>query len=210
MEYRWLNHKNNNKLILFFNGWGMNESAIEHLLCEDYDVLMFYNYNSLSIDLDFAKYYTEINLVSWSMGVFISGMVLNPILSRLNRITFINGTLKPIDEKYGISPKIYDLTVRFFSDESAEKFVSNMFSDRQKHKIKLREPISDLKNELIALQKYTEENISSDKIVPTKIYISNKDRIIPSKHQSAYWNTEPNTEGEHYIFDKFTKWSELL
>ena len=39
MKLNWLNKKNNKKLIIFFNGWGMDDSAIVHLSPEDYDVL---------------------------------------------------------------------------------------------------------------------------------------------------------------------------
>ena len=52
MKYKWLNQKNNQKLIVFFNGWGMDEFVVNHLQAEEYDVLMFYDYNSLTIDFD--------------------------------------------------------------------------------------------------------------------------------------------------------------
>ena len=43
MKYKWLNNVKNKKLIIFFNGWGMDENVVKHLDCEDYDVLMFYS-----------------------------------------------------------------------------------------------------------------------------------------------------------------------
>ena len=49
MKYKWLNLKNNQKLIIFFNGWGMDEGVVKHLDCEGYDILMFYNYNDFTI-----------------------------------------------------------------------------------------------------------------------------------------------------------------
>ena len=36
MEYKWLSQKNNNKLIIFFNGWGMDEFPVKHLASDDY------------------------------------------------------------------------------------------------------------------------------------------------------------------------------
>ena len=47
MEYKWLSQKNNNKLIIFFNGWGMDEFPVKHLASDDYDIIMFYKYHSL-------------------------------------------------------------------------------------------------------------------------------------------------------------------
>ena len=56
MKYKWLNKEvNNSKLILFFNGWGMDDNVVKHLDVEDYDVLMFYDYNTLDTDFDFES-----------------------------------------------------------------------------------------------------------------------------------------------------------
>ncbi len=41
MKYKWLNKQNNKKLIIFFNGLGMDENAVNHLDTEDYDIVMF-------------------------------------------------------------------------------------------------------------------------------------------------------------------------
>ena len=74
MKYKWLNKGvNNSKLILFFNGWGMDENVVKHLDCENYDVLMFYDYNTLNTDFDWdlLDVYPEKNLIAWSMGVMV-------------------------------------------------------------------------------------------------------------------------------------------
>ena len=209
MEYKWLNKQNNKQLILFFNGWGMNEDAVRHLAFDDTDVLILYDYNSLEVDLSEIKKYSEVNVIAWSMGVMAAGIVLKPIIKEINKITVINGTLKPIDDKYGIPQKIYNLTIQHFSDESAEKFAKNMFENGLSHNFKLRKPMENIKNELVSLQKYADTQEVYE-FVPTKIYISKKDKIIPPKHQSAFWGIDTNFEGGHYIFDKFKKWSELL
>ena len=84
MRYKWLNKEGNNKLILFFNGWGMDECVVKHLNCEDYDVLMFYDYNTLDSDFDFnsLNIYTEKNLIAWSMGVMVGGKYLDKLGDR--------------------------------------------------------------------------------------------------------------------------------
>ena len=55
MKYKWLNLKKNREVIIFFNGWGMDESVIKHLNYGSYDVLMFYDYNTLDTDFDFKS-----------------------------------------------------------------------------------------------------------------------------------------------------------
>jgi len=204
MKYKWLNKKNNNgKLIIFFNGWGMDENVVKHLEPEDYDVVMFYDYNSLETDFKPEKDYSETNIIAWSMGVMIAGVKNFPFNGKF---VTINGTLKPIDEKYGIHPKIYDLTIRNFNTETRDKFINNMFDkDFPALKEEKRE-LEDLKTELIALKSY-KANLD---FKPNKIIISNNDKIIPTKNQCAFWKIEPNFKGGHCPFFSFSKWSELL
>ena len=82
MKYKWLNKNNNQKLIIFFNGWGMDENVVKHLSPEDFDVLMFYDYNTLEIDFDWdlLNIYHEKNLIAWSMGVMVATLI--PPLTR--------------------------------------------------------------------------------------------------------------------------------
>ena len=201
MEYKWLNKKNNKKLIVFFNGWGMDENVVKHLKPEDYDVIMFYDYNNLDMDLSLLEEYEQKHLVSWSMGV----MTATLFNIKYNTSTAINGTLKPIDDKFGIPVKIYDLTLNNFNQNSSQKFIQNMF-EKGESVPPIEREFENIKKELAALKNYKADS----NFKYTKILLSNKDRIIPSKNQSAFWKLAPNTEGEHCPFYKFEYWSELL
>ena len=68
MKYNWFNKSNNKQLIIFFNGWGMDETIVSHLSAEEYDVVILYDYNNLSLDINFEEY-QESHIVAWSMGV---------------------------------------------------------------------------------------------------------------------------------------------
>ena len=214
MKYKWLNKQNNNKLILFFNGWGMNENAVKHLKAEDYDVIMFYDYNNLDTDFCFDREYSETNVIAWSMGVMAASIYCtepHPLTTSLKgrgNIVVINGTLKPIDANYGINPKIYDLTINNFNESSCNKFIENMFDKNtlvQNLPI-IERTIDNLKSELVALKGYKADL----NFKPNKILISKNDKIIPTKNQCAFWNIEPNIDGGHYPFFNFKKWSEIL
>ena len=206
MKYKWLNKEaKNTKVVIFFNGWGMDENVVSHLNCENYDVLMFYDYNTLDTDFDFdmLEMYSEKNLIAWSMGVMVGGMrKWSP--NSLKRAVAINGTLKPIDEKYGIHPKIYDLTIKGFNEKGRKRFISSMFE--QNVEISCNREIENQLSELIALKNYKAiENFRYDKVI-----ISNNDKIIPTKSQIAFWGIEPNLKGGHCPFFQFEKWSDLL
>ena len=201
MEYKWLNRQNNQKLIVFFNGWGMDESVVKHLNPEDYDVIMFYDYNSLNIDLSIINGYAEKYLIAWSMGVMCASL----FEMDYQKSTAINGTLKPIDNDFGIPEKIYNLTIKGFTPTGAEKFIQNMFLEKIAL-LGIKREFENQKAELIALKSYKPNlNFHYDRII-----ISDNDKIIPTKKQAAFWGVEPNLHSGHCPFFLFKSWSELL
>ncbi|UKI41743.1 MAG: DUF452 family protein [Candidatus Melainabacteria bacterium] len=131
MKYKWLSKKQNNEnLLYFFNGWGMDESVLNTSnISSCFDVLMLYDYQNLDMDenvfIECQKYKNKY-LISWSMGVMISS-IFGLKLGKLDKKIAINGTIKPIDDNYGILKKIYDLTIKGFNQSSCEKFVKRMF-----------------------------------------------------------------------------------
>lgn len=206
MKYIWLNKKNNNKLILFFNGWGMDSNIVNHLEYEDYDVLMFYNYNNLDCEIEYKhiSQYQERILISWSMGVMIASLFDE--LNYTYKIA-VNGTLKPIDKTFGILPKIYDLTIKGFNEINREKFIKNMFDNNTAtNSLHSERSIQDQHSELIAIKNYKANlNFKYD-----KIFISNNDKIIPTKSQTEFWEQNTNLNSGHCPFLKFNKWSDFL
>lgn len=204
MEYKWLNKKQeNNKIIVFFNGWGMDESIVRHLNPKDFDVLMFFDYNTLNTDFDFGglNTYKECYIIAWSMGVMVA--TLFDIAH--NSATAINGTLKPVDNNYGIPERIYDLTLRGFSEKGAEKFIKNMF-DTDYDYPKINREFINQKSELAALKGY-KANLD---FKYSKVFISDNDKIIPTKNQVAFWEVEPDLKSGHCPFFLFKNWEELL
>lgn len=203
MKYKWLNKKDNNKIIIFFNGWGMDEKIVEHLNPENYDVLMFYDYNSLETNFKFNQpdNYDDKYLIAWSMGV----MIATQFDIKYTYKTAINGTLKPIDNNFGIPEKIYDLTIRGFSQTGLKKFITNMGLDPSFSE-KINRDFEEQKSELSALKKYhSNSDFKYDRII-----LSDNDKIIPTKNQSAFWGIEPNTKSGHSPFHLYEKWSDLL
>ena len=72
MQFHWLNKQNNDKLIVFFAGWSFDEHPFKFLDYGDFDVIIMYDYNKLDLPkIDFSNY-KNINLIAWSMGVFVA------------------------------------------------------------------------------------------------------------------------------------------
>lgn len=200
MKAVWQNKKNNDKLIVFFNGWAMDENAVKHLECKNFDVLIIYDYRDIS-SFNFESY-KEKYLIAWSMGVMVCNLFYD-ILNNFDKKIAIAGTSEMINDNYGIPEKIYNLTIRMFNEQSKDKFMENMgFSN-----IKLSRSTEELKEELIALK-----SVNPNKIIAfDSAIVPLKDKIVPSKNQLNYWKNKAKTlDLPHYIFSNFKSWQEIL
>ena len=69
--------KNNQKhLLLFFAGWGMDETPFLQIHPTDKDWMICYDYRSLEFDADILQEYSEITLIAWSMGVWAASQIM--------------------------------------------------------------------------------------------------------------------------------------
>ncbi len=217
MKGLFLNQNKSDKLIVFFNGWSLDENIVSHLNPHDFDVLMFNDYSDLEIDEEtFAKInsYPEVNVIAWSFGVWACGNVINKFKNIKTAIA-INGTLIPINDNLGIPEKIFNLTLQHLSEENYVRFFKNMFAgDADLSKISTRS-IENKKCELEQIQKLScEKNCTQSAKFFNKVFIGMNDKIISAKNQLNFWG-ETNAqiveiEDGHYLFDKFTTWDEIL
>lgn len=216
MKSLWLNKKDNDNLIVFFNGWAMNETAISHLECKNNDVLMFYDYRTLEVDcdienFDFSQYENKF-LVSWSMGVYMSNLFYDE-LKYFNKKVAVNGTFFPINNDYAIPEKIYDLTLNNFNETSCKKFLRRMFVNKEMN-FNFDRTTQELKDELIKIKQYAEQPLRQT-LKYDKAVISLNDKIIPAKNQTNFWTKQKgvdviNINGGHCPFYDFQSWDELI
>ena len=69
MKQSWLHKQSLNKLIVFCNGWGMDEHPFRPLHSFGYDVLMLYDYSDLVHGLDIGKIFAEYDEVKSEVKV---------------------------------------------------------------------------------------------------------------------------------------------
>ena len=203
MKYKFYN-ENNEKLIIFFNGWGMDEFIISHLDRSGFDLLVLYDYTDLDVDFPPLDNYQEKYIIGWSMGVMISTLFYN-CFGNINKYIAINGTPKPIDDKYGIPERVYKLTLKSFNENTCRKFMEKMFDTKP--------PIEKFSNRTLESQKEELENlmgIEGKYISFDKVFVSENDNIIPTKNQLNYWRYPVIIKGGHCPFFKFENWSEIV
>ena len=150
--------KNNQKhLLLFFAGWGMDETPFLTIHPTDKDWMICYDYRSLAFDTDLLETYSQITLIAWSMGVWAASQIMKqyPHLPVSQSIA-INGTLYPIHETKGIAHSIFDGTLQGLNEQTLQKFQRRMCGSIADYKtfqtISPQRPMEELKEELAAIQ----------------------------------------------------------
>lgn len=198
------------KLIVLFNGWGMDEKPFLTMK-STYDILYVFDYNDLKLEheIDFSKYSEKI-LLAFSAGVFMASLFQDKFPVFDKKIA-VNGTLNLFDEEKGLS----DRTVKDLEGITLE----NALEFRKKLILKSAhldifnktQPSRSLESslkELDALKKHVKKtNFSYDKII-----IGKEDKIIPFKNQLAAWKGHKNitlVDAGHFPFYEFKSLDEL-
>lgn len=224
MQYHWLNKQNNNKLIIFFAGWSFDEKPFEFLECEDFDVLMLYDYNSVIENeyeaiqiLNNSNNYKQKYLIAWSMGVY-TAYILKDKLSGFTKKIAINGTPYPVHNEFGIPEKPFLLTLRHARTGLEGKFYQNIFDKTEEFERYMLNPvqrtIENRESELKSLYKLIKETDVSYEKFYDKALISSNDKIVPTKNQINFYN-DNNTdikliESGHFPYYNFKNWNEIL
>lgn len=201
------------RLILFFNGWGMDSSVVEKVeLPKDTEIKVInFPYKLDNLEEYFTKY-EDVFLVGWSFGsyyltkwVLVNRGIKN--FSKVKKIVAINGNGEIIG-KFGITPKIFEFTLFTLTPESLIKFYKNMeiseeFQNPKKEFKEILEELEYFKNGYTAL-----ENIF------TEIIIGIRDKIVPASRQKKYCEESGIKYREldmgHYPFEFIKAWSEVI
>ena len=214
MQYYWLNKQNNDKLIIFFTGWSFDYKPFEFLNCENFDVLMFFDYNNTEIPQ--IPKYKEYFLISWSMGVFTAYLLKDKLPSFSKRIA-VNGTPFPVDDEFGIARKPFLLTLRHAAKGLEWKFYRNVFDTEQEFSRYIQAPvertIENRVQELNSLYERIKNTTVSYEHYYDRAIISKNDKIIPAANQINFWQNNAKTElleSGHFPYYNFKSWNEIL
>lgn len=216
MQFHWLNKQNNSKLIIFFAGWSFDENPFKFLACEKFDVLIVYDYSTIDENIEKFTSYKEINLIAWSMGVFVA-YLLKDKLPKFNKKIAINGTPLPVNDEFGIPIKPFLLTLRHAKTGLEGKFYQNIFDTKEEFEkystMSVNRSIENRETELKSLY----DKIQSAEINYNKFYdkalISSRDKIIPTKNQINFWQNNAEIEmleSGHFPYYNFKSWNEIL
>lgn len=216
MLKRWINKTGNPNCILFFNGWGMDEHAINHLQSEDHDVCMFSDYSDLKMELEKFQSYQSIYVIAWSLGVWVASQLIANSELKLTKAIAINGTEKPLDNEFGIPPVVFKGTLIFWNETNRRKFNQRVFGGKKEMELSSEKlPERDCTNQqdelAFLLQKIEDSAFCS---IPWDCALIGKsDFIFSAKNQVAYWNDKTQIitkDLAHYPFQNYQTWQQLI
>lgn len=215
MKHYWLNKSNNSELLIFFAGWSFDEMPFKFLGVEGLDVLVIYDYRTLTLDVDFSGY-EKYYLVTWSMGVYIAAL-LKDKLPKFERSIALNGTPMPIDNEFGIPQRTFDLTLKFAQEGLKGKFYQNVFYGDEQLEKYLQNPVArtidDRVEELHSLKNLIVDNPVNANGFYKIAYVSEHDKIIPPNNQHNAWESLGVSvivlPDGHFPFYNFKSWKEI-
>ncbi len=217
MRSKWLQQGRSDRLILFCNGWGMDENPFLPLDCHDWDLLMLYDYQSLTVVenlKELLQRYEETVLISWSMGVWVGQQLFAPFRAWLSGALAINGTLRPVDDNGGIPEAVFRATLAAFNEKQRLKFYYRMCRERELYKTFLEyQPRRNLASQHRELE-YLLQNVTScscEHSIYNSVVVADRDHIMPTKNQIHFWEDRffRLVGGSHFIFYSYKSWDEL-
>lgn len=182
-----LHRAGNGKLLLFFNGWGMDDTLFSAWVAPEFDVMTVCDYTEMT-PLPELSAYAELHLAAWSLGVRAAAEALVETPYRFATATAFNGTLRPVDAEFGIAPAVFAGTVANWGDGQAR----DRFFRRLAGNAEFRRPErswESQRDELAAL----ERRFAASPVPPNPFrtaWIGGRDRIIPAAAQRKSWSAE--------------------
>lgn len=219
MQYHWIQRKGSKNLLLFFCGWGSDFRPFEIIPSHNFDIICFYSYHIGNLpdwDEILAPYTTQY-VVAWSMGVLQAEIALSNRSSAFTRAIAVNGTLLPVDDRFGIPCSSYQQTIDSFSEPSLRKFIQRMCKDRSviatySNQLPIRE-IQEQKDELQYHQQQSMVFSKQNTLLFSKAIIGMSDLIFPPSNMQKFWEGKVpifETEFPHFPFYQFPSWDALL
>ena len=158
--------------------------------------------------------YESVRVVAWSMGVWAASVLLSRWNIPVSYRVAINGTERPVDEHYGIHPKIYLLTERGMTEQGRDKFFARMLSGKEEiERFEENKPCRDIDEQRDELRLIREQSVREmSEMHWDRVYISEGDVIFPVENQRNWWRDRVEIitlSGGHYPFYVLDNWEKI-
>lgn len=208
------------RLILIFAGWSSTPELYADLKAEGWDIMLVYDYTSLSLEKSFLQNYSTIFIIAWSLGVTAAEAAFsanNPdnqtdsaesgFSSRIAAAFAINGTLTPVSDTAGIPAEIYHGTEQNLNPRNLLKFIKRISTSTDP--FRYPESQKNIDSADIDSLRLELRNIAAIEPICSlpwmRAYISSNDRIFPTRNQKSAWESVSRpvqiieVEAGHYL-----------
>lgn len=221
MRLHWQVRAGHPRLLLFFNGWGMDERVLAMIdPPPGRDLLAVCDYTDLQQGADAVRAaldaYPEAELVAWSMGVWAAATLFGPGAAPFVTAVAVNGTGRPIDDEYGIPTGLFEATLAGLSERARDSFFRRMCDGRDAcGEFLPHAPLRDLEDqrrELLALARDASAGVQPPGPF-THAVVGSRDRIVPPENQLRYWQGAVPCRSmslPHLPFSSRSGWREIL
>lgn len=225
MKQKWLRQTNDaENVIVFFSGWGFDESIVQGLTIEnDTNVLFIDDYRHLDYQLPDLNQYQNRSLIAWSFGVaaYSAWQQQSPDNdSSFDYRVAINGSMTPVDRKTGIPDVVMQKTIDTLSVASFQVFAKKCFNPLD---LKANQPfVIDVDIRKHELQQIKQRHCSINDLKSSpdttlqwdKIWISRHDKIFPLRNLQRAWQDQKDRieliNAEHTPFRYWQNWHDIL
>lgn len=210
MKQTFIQQHGASSLLLFFAGWGMDETPFRHIHPQGCDFMICYDYRNFDFNAQPLTAYKEIHLVGWSMGIWAASRVMPDHRLPVTQSIAVNGTLYPIDETRGIAPTVFEGTLNGLNEITLEKFRRRMCGSATVYKefaaIAPQRTLAEVTEELAAIRQHY---LSLPPVTHPwdKAVIGRSDRIFLPENQLHAWQESTTkveyVEGSHYLIQNY-------
>ena len=188
MRYDLLHTEHAPRLVLFFNGWGMDSERLAKWDLRGCDVLAVSDYSRFGPLPEMCRAYAACAVVAWSLGVWCAAASgVCAALPPGPRIA-VNGTLDPVSATDGIPPEVFDGTLRdWLLPGVREKFFRRISGNSA---VFSRRTAESQKEELAALKERIAGTGTPQNPFRT-VFVGRRDRIFPPAAQRTFWEGVP-------------------
>lgn len=205
MKHRWLTQSDQPDLVLVFGGWALGAAPFEGLTGAG-NVLLVEDYTSLDDPLPDLTRFERVDLLAFSFGVASAAHWLATSNFCPDRMVAVSGTLHPASAQYGIAPEMIQATADQLTVASFAKFCrrAGLSGDP---------PALDADAARAELHAIIHRGSALDPGFD-RIWVPDRDRIIPSLAQNAAWSSQPDVvrsvSGPHVPFKSGQNWAGWL
>ena len=201
MRRHWLARQGGADLTLVFGGWALGPAPFAELSGGG-DVLVVDDFRDLADDLPEIAEYDQARMLAYSFGVasaahWLAGKTLRPS----HRVA-VNGTLFPADAERGIAPDMVAATADGLTKASFARFCRRAGLNGPPPDLDIPTAQAELRS-IAARGPALEMEFD-------RIWISTRDRIIPTGAQQAAWASVPHAvrsiDGPHVPFSAGQSW----